>query len=368
MRAAQARPAEALMDLEEVGSREAAIGYTLHAVLWRAAAAPECMALGDHERDARWRTKPSSSHAIAVADRPGSRCARSRWCTRTSGSNSSEEAVAVLNDSPCSWSTPARSLTLVARCVAPAAGPRPEHHSERDFSSRTIEAQTPWQNALEPSSPPQDPPPQHPAQRARNPDRERAPRRPARRRRSVQPRHRPNPVRDRQDSRDPPAPHLPEARHQLARPARGSARHLTRPTGIFRERCGPYGPRAQDQGPGSVTSWTRIATARCRLPDTVQHPANAPRADQVTITAIRGAALPDQGAPPTIGDPMRAIKLVSMPFALALIGAGLLLPGAAQATTPSATLHLSSKLFPTGAPAADGVQAPFRLHRAGRSS
>ena len=53
---------------------------------------------------------------------------------------------------------------------------------------------------------------------------------------------------------------------------------------------------------------------------------------------------------------MRAIKLVSMPFALAfLIGAGLLLPGAAQATTPSATLHLSSKLFPTGAPAADGV-------------
>ena len=38
---------------------------------------------------ARWRRKPSSSRAIAVADRRGSRCARSGSCTPTSGSNSS---------------------------------------------------------------------------------------------------------------------------------------------------------------------------------------------------------------------------------------------------------------------------------------
>jgi hypothetical protein len=63
---------------------------------------------------------------------------------------------------------------------------------------------------------------------------------------------------------------------------------------------------------------------------------------------------------------MRAIKLVSMPFALAfLIGAGLLLPGAAQATTPSATLHLSSKLFPTGAAAVDGVSGTIPVSPGG---
>ena len=100
LRAAQARPAEALMDLEEVGSREAAIGYTLHAVLWRAAAAPECMALGDHER-----ARALAHEAVELARD------RSRRSTGIALRSLAlvhpdqriellEEAVAVLNDSP----------------------------------------------------------------------------------------------------------------------------------------------------------------------------------------------------------------------------------------------------------------------------
>ena len=50
LRSAETRPAEALTDFEELGRREAALGYTLHAVLWRAAAAPECVALGDQQQ------------------------------------------------------------------------------------------------------------------------------------------------------------------------------------------------------------------------------------------------------------------------------------------------------------------------------
>jgi DNA-binding CsgD family transcriptional regulator len=47
LRAAQRRPAEAYADFKEVGQREERAGYGLHAVLWRAAAAPELLALGE---------------------------------------------------------------------------------------------------------------------------------------------------------------------------------------------------------------------------------------------------------------------------------------------------------------------------------
>lgn len=53
---------------------------------------------------------------------------------------------------------------------------------------------------------------------------------------------------------------------------------------------------------------------------------------------------------------MRAIKLISVPFALAfLLSAALLAPAAAQAKTPSATLTLKSEVFPSHAALTGGM-------------